>query len=431
MVFVLDVDKKPLMPTKRHGRVRHLLENGEAKVVKRTPFTIQLLYGSTNYKDSLTLGVDAGSKTVGLSVSSETEEHFSAKVKLRDDITEALATRRENRRARRGRKTRYRQPRFDNRVRSKHKGWLAPSIENKINTHLAAVDKTCEILPVSDIVVEVAAFDIQKIKAIINNEPLPEGTDYQKGDQLDFWNRREYVLFRDNRTCQCCKGKTKDRILNVHHIESRKTGGDAPNNLITLCETCHKGYHDGTVKLPETIKRGMSFRDASFMGIMRWTFYGRLKEKYPNVRMTYGYVTKHTRIENNLPKDHNTDALCIAGHPKAEPAGEVFIFKKTRCHNRQIHKYNPLKGGIRKNNQAPFEVKGFRLNDKVRLPDGTEGFIHGRRSRGYFLIKDIDGKVLHNSCKWSDLRLLEHSKGLLVERRVVAEPSDIKPKKHI
>jgi len=324
MVFVLDVDKKPLMPTKRHGKVRHLLKNGEAKVVKRNPFTIQLLYGSTNYKDSLTLGVDAGSKTVGLSVSSETKEHFSAKVKLRDDITKALATRKENRRARRGRKTRYRQPRFDNRVHSKHKGWLAPSVENKINTHLAAVDETCEILPVSDMVVEVAAFDYQKIKAIINNEPLPEGTDYQKGDQLDFWNRREFVLFRDNHTCQCCKGKTKDKILNVHHIESRKTGGDAPNNLITLCETCHKGYHNGTVKLPETIKRGMSFRDASFMGIMRWTFYGRLKEKYPNVRMTYGYITKHTRIENNLPKDHNTDALCIAGHPKSRAGRRSF-----------------------------------------------------------------------------------------------------------
>jgi len=76
-------------------------------------------------------------------------------------------------------------------------------------------------------------------------------------------------------------------------------------------------------------------------------------------------------------------------------------------------------------------VKGFRLNDKVRLPDGTEGFIHGRRSSGYFVIKDIDGKVLHNSCKWSDLQLLEHSKGLLVERRVVTKPSDSQLKKHI
>jgi len=423
MVYVLDINGNPLMPTTRHGKVRRLLKDGKAKVVKRTPFTIQLLYSSTTYTENLTLGVDAGSKTIGLSVSSKTKEYFSAKVTLRSDITKLLATRRECRRTRRNYKTRYRQPRFNNRVKSKHKGWLTPTIENKINTHLAMVDKVCKILPISEIVVETASFDIQKIKAIQENKSLPEGTDYQQGDQLGFWNVREYVLFRDNHTCQCCKGKSKDKILNVHHIESRKTGGDAPDNLITLCETCHKGYHNGTVKLPKTIKRGMSFRDATFMGIMRWAFYNRLKEKYPNVRMTYGYITKSTRIENNLPKDHNIDALCIANHPKAELSNEVFLYKKVRCYNRQIHKSNLLKGGIRKNNQAPSEVKGFRLNDKVKLLDGTEGFVHGRRSSGYFVIKNIDNKTIHNSYKWSNLEFLEHSNSLLVERRIAVPPT--------
>lgn len=113
--------------------------------------------------------------------------------------------------------------------------------------------------------VETASFDIQKIK-----NPDIQGAEYQQGDQLEFWNVREYVLFRDGHTCQCCKGKSKDKILNVHHIESRKTGGNAPNNLITLCETCHTGYHKGTVQLPKAIKRGMRFKDAAFMGIMRW-----------------------------------------------------------------------------------------------------------------------------------------------------------------
>ena len=105
--------------------------------------------------------------------------------------------------------------------------------------------------------------------------------------------------------------------MNVHHIESRKTEGNSPNNLITLCETCHRGYHEGTVKLPKNIKRGMSFRDASFMGIMRWAFYERLKAIYPDISMTYGYITKNTRIENNLPKDHYIDARCISGNPSA------------------------------------------------------------------------------------------------------------------
>src|SRR6266699_2908506 len=61
---------------------------------------------------------------------------------------------------------------------------------------------------------------------------------YQQGPQLGFWNVREYVLFRDGHTCKWCLGKSGDKIFNVHHIESRKTGGDSPDNLITLCETC-------------------------------------------------------------------------------------------------------------------------------------------------------------------------------------------------
>ena len=176
--------------------------------------------------------------------------------------------------------------------------------------------------------------------------------EHQQGEQLGFWNVREYVLFRDNHTCQCCKGKSKDKILNVHHIESRKTGGNAPNNLITLCETCHKGYHNGTVKLPKTIKRGMSFKDAAFMGIMRWSFYNRLKEIYPNVFMTYGYITKNTRVKYNLPKEHYIDARCISGNPNAEPLGYYFYQKKVRCHNRQIHKAKILKGGKKKDESS-------------------------------------------------------------------------------
>ncbi|WP_416347424.1 RRXRR domain-containing protein [Allobaculum sp. JKK-2023] len=37
------------MPTERHGKVRRLLKERKAKLVKKTPFTIQLLYDSTRY----------------------------------------------------------------------------------------------------------------------------------------------------------------------------------------------------------------------------------------------------------------------------------------------------------------------------------------------------------------------------------------------
>ena len=408
LVYVLNIDGQPLMPTNRCGKVRRLLNSNRAKVVNRCPFTIQLMYESMTHTQSISLGIDAGSKHIGLSATTETKELYSADVLLRNDIVELLSTRRESRKTRRSRKTRYRKPRFDNRKRPD--GWLAPSVQNKVDTHLRVVEDVCKILPVSKIIVETASFDIQKIK-----KPDISGTDYQQGEQFNFWNIREYVLFRDNHKCQCCKGKSKDKILNVHHIESRKTGGDAPNNLITLCETCHKGYHNGTVKLPKAIHRGMTFKDASFMGVMRWAFYNRLKELYPDVSMTFGYITKNTRIENDLPKEHYVDARCISGNPSAKPLGYVYFQKKVRCHNRQIHKYKINKGGTRKSNQAPYIVKGFRLFDVV-YTKGKYWYVHGRRTKGSFVLKQIDGTTLE--IVPSKIRYIATQQSFLIERRM-------------
>ena len=412
MVYVLNIEGKPLMPCKE-AKARKLLKENKAKIYKKEPFTIQLLFICENQTQDITLGVDAGSKHIGLSATTKEKELYAADVELRNDIVDLLSTRRQNRRTRRNR-LRYRKPRFNNRVHSKKNGWLAPSVEQKIQTHFKVVEDIHKLLPITKIVVETASFDIQKIK-----NPEIHNEEYQQGEQLGFWNVREYVLFRDNHTCQCCKGKSKDKILNVHHIESRKTGGNAPNNLITLCETCHKGYHNGTVELPKTIKRGMSFKDAAFMGIMRWSFYNRLKEIYPNVFMTYGYITKDTRIKNNLPKDHYIDARCISGNPNAEPLGYYFYQKKVRCHNRQIHKSNILKGGKKKLNQASYLVKGFRLFDKVEF-EGQICFIFGRRSSGYFDIRKLNGEVISRSVSWKKLKILETRKSLLMERRALS-----------
>ena len=411
MVYVISKNGQPLMPTENHAKVRILLKTKKAKVIKRCPFTIQLAYDGTNYTQDVALGVDAGSKHIGLSATTKDKVLFESNVELRNDIVNLLSTRRQNRRSRRNRKTRYRKPRFNN--RKCKDGWLAPSVQNKVNTHLAVIRKAHEILPISKIIVEVASFDIQKIK-----KPAISGTEYQQGERLDFWNVREYVLFRDGHTCQCCKGKSKDKILNVHHIESRKIGGDAPNNLITLCETCHTGYHKGTVKLPKTIRRGMSFRDATFMGIMRWAFYNKLKETYPNVSLTYGYITKNTRIESGLSKDHCIDARCISGNPKAVSDGMVYYQKKVRCHNRQIHKNTLLKGGNRKRNQAPYEVMGFRLYDKVKWK-AQNCFIFGRRSTGRMDLRFLDGTKINASVGYKNLRLLEMRKNTLIEIRKV------------
>ena len=410
MVYVLNNNGQPLMPTQRYGHVRRMLKSGKATVVKRCPFTIRLMYGSATHTQPISLGIDAGSKVIGISTTTENKVLYESEVTLRNDIVDLLSTRRECRSARRNRKTRYRQPRFNNRVHSKNKGWLAPSVQQKVDTHLTSVHKVCQILPISKIIVETASFDTQQLKADIENLGKLEGTDYQQGDQLGFWNVRENVLWRDGHTCQCCKGKSKDKILNVHHIESRKTGGNAPNNLVTLCETCHTAYHQGKIKLPASIKRGAIFKDTTFMGIMRWAFYNKVKEIYApqgiEVHMTYGYITKNTRIRNGLEKTHYIDARCISGNPTAKPSGEVFAQKKVRCHNRQIHRMTTNKGHYRKLNQQPYILNGLRLYDKV-LYNGQIGFVAARRKSGSYRVRDINWQSLSEGVTYRKLKFLE------------------------
>jgi len=408
MVYVLSKNGKPLMPTKRHGKVKHLLRSRQAVVVKRTPFTIRLLYEGAEYVQPVVLGVDAGSKTVGLSATTEKEELYAAAVMLRTDIVERLSEKRQYRRTRRNR-LRYRKPRFLNRVRTKQKGWLAPSIRHKINSHIKLVGEVHKILPIHKVIIEVASFDIQKIK-----NPSIKGKEYQEGEQLGFWNVREYVFFRDGHTCQHCKGKSKDKILNVHHIESGKTGGDSPGNLITLCETCHTAHHEGRITL--LIKRGRSFRDAAFMGIMRWDCYNQLKELYPDVALTYGYITKNTRITKGIEKKHVADAYCITGNTGAKRQQECYIQKFVRKSNRSLHKANLLKRGRRKANKAETLVHGYRLFDKVSF-EGRECFIFGRRNSGYFDLRTLDGMVISRSANVKKLKLIEASSTLLAERR--------------
>ena len=421
LVYIINKEGQPLMPCKPQ-KARKLLQENKAMVVKYEPFTIQLKYGSASYKQPVTLGIDAGSVHIGASASTEKQELYASETVMRSgdgkaSIVRLLAKRLELRRSRRNRKTRYRKARFLNRVHRKHKGWLAPSVENKINVHLKLVADIHKILPITKVVVEVAQFDIQKIK-----NPDISGVEYQQGEQLGWANVREYVLFRDGHQCQCCKGRSGDPILNVHHIESRMTGGNAPNNLITLCESCHQGYHQGNISLPKSIHRGMSFRDAAFMGIMRWAFYNKLKEQYPDVHLTYGYITKNTRIKNGIAKTHTADAYCIACNVKAKRLDYEYIRKQVRRHNRKLHREVPAKGGVRNRAQAGHSVRGYCLNDTV-LANGQQWFVRGMRQKGSFVLKCLSGKKLEISP--SKLQFLRHNNSYLIERREVALSSHL------
>lgn len=385
MVYILDIAGKPLMPTERHGKVRRLLRDGKAHVVRLMPFTIQLDYESKGYTQDVSLGVDAGSVHIGISATTEKKELFNAEVVLRTDIVEKIADRKAMRIKRRYRNTRYRQARFDNRRREK--GYLVPSIRYKVDSHLKFIRMVHTILPVSMTTIEVAQFDAQKIK----NDKI-KGVEYRQGEQTGFWNVREYVLARDGHKCQHCKGKSGDKILNVHHIESRRTGGDAPNNLITLCETCHKAYHRGNLELK--VKRGASLRDAAAMSIMRWKVYEDASKEFGNVCLTYGYITKQTRIENGIEKTHCADAFCISNNVYARPLSQNLKCVLTQRHQRSLHVLNPSKRGVRRNRVTTHWIANSRLQkyDMVKW-NNKICFIYGS-SNGRPILRDIDGSLM-------------------------------------
>ena len=411
MVYVISQEGKPLMPTGHHGKVRWLLKRKRAKVVRRMPFTIQLLYGTGSEKvQPVTLGVDTGFNTAGYSASTEKNVLFEAEEKMRTDIPRLMTERWEKRRARRNRKMRYREARFDNRRRPDD--WLPPSIEAKLAAHQNTIRFIASFLPVSKIVIETAAFNIQKMR-----NPEIGGEEYQMGEQMGFWNTREYVLYRDGHECRLCGGTRKDSVLEVHHKTRRIDGGsDRPENLITLCSTCHSLLHKGEIKAD--FRKPKGYKAEALMSAMRWELLRRLRAEYGEecMSMTFGYITKNTRIRHGLEKSHRMDARCIAGHPDASSSEEWHAMRKLKCHNRKLHKDTILKGGIRKKNQTEKTIGGFGLWDTVRY-EGTLCHIHGRRSSGYFDIRKLDGTKVHPAVNYRKLTLVERTNTRLIERR--------------
>ena len=198
-------------------------------------------------------------------------------------------------------------------------------------------------MPIEKFTIEVANFDIQKMK-----NPSISGKEYQEGDMLGFWNVREYVLHRDGHKCQNpdCKYKDKDKkqILKVHHIKYRSEGGtDRPENLITLCSKCHTpANHKKGKFLYDWCMNGKKvrgFKDATFMSIIRWYLVDELKSKYDNVFITYGYITKNHRIRNDIEKSHLNDAFAIAKGTNQIRTKDKFLVIQDRLKNRSLEKF--------------------------------------------------------------------------------------------
>ena len=326
MTYIVDRDRKPLMPTKRGNVVRHLLKRGEAKVIRFEPFTVMILRDVGHCVQVVTLGVDVGSRHIGLCASTGKNELYSAQVELRDDVSGLLTTRREFRRGRRGRKHNwYRPARWENRANEEGNAALPPSVRHKADSHIRAMKFVCGILPVRKIVVEIGKFDSQKLK-----NPDIEGKQYQQGPTAGWENLKAYAKWRDGYKCRACgKSKHKDGVrMEVHHIRHKADGGtDTPDNVVTLCEDCHKAHHQGERKLK--FRRPPEHRGEAHMNAMRNRVMRECYSFGVVVRFTYGYATALARREHGIEKSHANDAFCIAGN----------FYAKRNDYNRYLHRF--------------------------------------------------------------------------------------------
>ena len=413
-IYVLDIAGKPLMPTHKPGKVRHMLNDGRAIIVNYYPFTIKLTYVTTNYVQLVTLGVDAGSVHVGVSASTEKKELYSAEIDLRSKEMSKLIEKRAAARGMRHYHLRYRKPRFNNRIASRREGWLSPSIKHRVNSHIRIVGNVMKILPISKVIIEVGLFDAQKI-----SNPEISGEEYQKGQRKGFDNTKAFVRFRDKNTCQQCG--SKDHI-EVHHIQHREDRGpDRPDNLICLCQKCHYEHHNNGLVLKKfrTInkKNAVSLRDAAAMNLIKDKIFSELKELHLNIPIwrTYGYITKHNRRKYNIEKSHANDAFVIAKNFKAEPLDYMFKGFQVRRHNRKIHKDTILKGNKLKKNQSAHLVFCFARFDRVRY-DGKECFVYARRTSGSFDLRDIDGSVITHSVTQKKIKLIRHENSIIIKK---------------
>lgn len=419
MVYVINCENKPLMPCD-NAIARLLLKEGKAKVKRKTPFTIKLLYQTTNYTQNLTLGIDTGSSKIGSAVVREDGEViYLSQVEIRNDIADKMTKRSKYRRNRRNRKTRYRKPRWLNRRNSIKKDRFSPTMISKINSHLKEISFVKSILPIAKVILETATFDVHALKNpnVLNNKWL-----YQKGINYGYANTKAYVLARDDYTCQQCKNKGKNIRLEVHHIIFRsQSGSDEQENLITLCKTCHDKIHDGKINLKNGKIKGQ-LKHATQMNSIRMQLLKRVECKE-----TFGFITKEHRQLLGLPKEHYMDAVAIAcqGNTIQFKTNNI-LFKKCVSDG----DYQQTKG-IRSEQKIPTgKIYGFRKFDKVKYL-GKEYFIKGRMSTGYAFLMDIHGNKIDFSSapkgwktpKLNNLIRISSRKTVLMDNYVICNNS--------
>jgi 5-methylcytosine-specific restriction endonuclease McrA len=379
-------------------------------VVRAYPFTIRLKDRAGGVVQKVILKIDPGSKETGMAVSrvSAQGEHVLCLIELTHrgrQISKALNQRRGFRSRRRG-QLRYRAPRFNN--RTKPKGWLAPSLQHRVDTTTSVIKRLRALVPVTSIGQELVRFDLQQME-----NPEISGVEYQQGTLLGY-EVREYLLEKWGRECAYCT--VTDTPLEIEHIVSKANGGsNRISNLTMACHDCNQEKGSKTLadffqtssrlkdKQPRMdnvlIQCKRPLRDAAAVNSTRWALFQSLKTTELPVNVGTGGQTKFNRQRLGIPKTHAFDAACVGvveqvfdwGKPtlriKATGRGS---YKRTR-----LTKHGFPRGYLMREKS----VHGFQTGDMVRaiVPTGKkEGTWLGRvaiRKTGSFNIQTSDGAV--------------------------------------
>jgi hypothetical protein len=376
MVYVINKNGNPLMPCKE-AKARKLLRDGKAKVIRKNPFTIKLLWDCEENVQEVVAGMDTGSKKIGCSAIANGKVVYQSEIEIRQDVSKKMKQRKMYRRNRRYMKTRYRKPRWQNRASMKKEDRLAPSIKSKLDSHLREKKFVESILPVTRWKVETGNFDIYKI-----TNPDVKGKEYQEGNQKGFYNLKAYILHRDGYQCQKCK--TKGKKLHVHHIIFKSKGGtNTPDNLTTLCETCHDKLHNGEFSIKGVKSKT---KHATETNIIK----SQLKKRFGEFEETFGYETKFKREQIlGLPKSHYNDAIAICCEE-----GEFVKPDNVVYYKKHVSKgdYKQTFGSHSEKKIPTGKLFGLRKFDLIKTIKGT-GFVKGKSSEGYFTLMDIEGNT--------------------------------------
>jgi len=409
-IFVIDTHKRPLDPI-HPGQARLLLSQGKAAVYRRFPFAIILKEAQPEAPVStLELKIDPGSKATGFAILNGCNVIFAAELTHRGQAIKAsLESRRSIRRNRRARTTRYRQARFLNRTRPQ--GWLAPSLQHRVETVSTWVEKFRRLAPIASLTQELVRFDLQQLE-----NPEIVGVEYQQGT-LAGYEVREYLLNKWDRKCAYCE--VENIPLQIEHIHPKSKGGsNRISNLTLACEKCNtkKGTQDikdFLKKKPELLKQILAqakrpLKDAAAVNSTRWALLNRLKATGLPLTTGSGGLSKFNRTRLGLPKTHWLDAACVGETPTLEVlVKQPLLIKATGHGSRQKCRTDKYGFPGRYVPESPF-VLGFQTGDIVKAVVTTGkkiGSYVGRiavRSTGSFNVSASTGLVQgisHKYCK--------------------------------